>query len=223
MILRPSTPKFALPGSSGLVPLLYSPPAARHGRFMAQNYWVLSLTVLGWLGMGAKLRYSRPLLGSWRLHRGSLLKSSCAEMLRKDVPEWTNDAELWWSLYLWGWPWIPDSIAGLDASGVVVISLELLNFVPATPKIPQDLRCTFEVFTSMGGHAVNCRTDFTVSLLDWVIGSVGFTSRVRPFFSSLGLGCRQFGQIIRSSHFSHSKAPWLESHLKCEGCQYDWF
>jgi len=36
----------------------------------------------------------------------------------------------------------------------------------------QDLRCTFEVFTSMGGHAVNCR---------------------------------QFGQIIRSSHFSHSK------------------
>lgn len=92
-------------------------------------------------------------------------------------------------------------------------------------KIPQDLRCTFEVFTSMGGHAVNCRTHFIVSLSDRVIGwfgCAGFHLLSQTWPSLLGLGCRQFGQIIRSSHFSHSKAPWLESHenLEGEGCQY---
>lgn len=54
---------------------------------------------------------------------------------------------------------------------------------------------------------------------DWMCG---FHLLSGTWPSSLGLGCRQFGQIIRSSHFSHSKAPWLESHenLQGEGCQY---
>ncbi len=100
-------------------------------------------------------------------------------MLRKDVRERTNDAELWWCICEVG----HGSLTQLQGwTRQVVISLELLNFVPATPKIPQDLRCTFEVFTSMGGHAVNCRTDFTVSLSDRVIGFVGFSCEVRPFF-----------------------------------------
>lgn len=213
-----------LPGSSGLVPLLYSPPCRKawevHGPELLSSFpkysrpWLVGDGSWGtvdrfWAHEGStEVRcWSLLVLKCWarRYENGRMMPNFGGVCICEvghgsltQLQGWTRQ-EWWWSHW-----------------NCSTLSLQLLQKFHRTCGVLLKSSPPWVVMQSIAGQIF-----FRVSVRpgDWMCG---FHLLRGTWPSSLGLGCRQFGQIIRSSHFSHSKAPWLESHenLQGPGCQY---